>query len=135
MIDLGSPTSDLGELPALAVQRMWANTVQLPDGSMVTIGGDDMVRHLDIERAVELYDPVTGSMAHRAEPGRDAGLPLHRLLLPDGRVLSTATTATRRRPDDTGEVHSPYLFGAAAKDLVRAQCRPLGRPVRGRRRG
>ena len=110
-IDLGSPTPSWVSFPRLAVQRTWANTVLLPDRSMVTIGGEDSATSSTNERAVELYDPVTGSW--RTGPSQVETRAYHStaLLLPDGRVLSSGDDRNPSSPDDTGEVYSPpYLF-------------------------
>ena len=78
---------------------------------MVTIGGEDSATSSTNERAVELYDPVTGSW--RTGPSQVETRAYHStaLLLPDGRVLSTGDDRNPSSPDDTGEVYSPpYLF-------------------------
>ena len=118
MIDLDDPTPSWSSFPALDVQRFNANTVLLPDRSMVTIGGDDMKDPLAPERAVELYDPETRSW--RTGPSQVETRAYHStaLLLPDARVLSTGDDWTiseespdEGMPDETGEIYSPpYLF-------------------------
>ena len=121
MIDLADPAPTWGSFPALAVQRQWANTVQLPDGSMVTIGGTDKVDGSTSEHAVELYDPATGSW--RTGPSQVETRAYHStaLLLPDGRVLSTGDDRNPPSPDDTGEVYSPpYLFKGPRPEISSA---------------
>ncbi len=121
MIDLADPTPTWLSFPALAAQRVWANTLQLPDGSMVTIGGNDMVDDSTFERAVELYDPVTGTW--RTGPSQVETRAYHStaLLLPDGRVLSTGDDRNPPSPDDTGEVYSPpYLFKGPRPEISSA---------------
>ena len=105
--------------PALVTARAHHNTVLLPDGSMVTVGGGYGQRNgnlragnPDTHRRIEIYDPVTQTW--KLGPAQDELRTYHStaVLLPDGRVLSagddgyggTATT-------DTGEIYEPaYLF-------------------------
>jgi hypothetical protein len=116
-IDLDDTTPAWASFPALHVPRSYPNTVLLPDRSMVTIGGEDLVS--DSGRAVELFNPVTGTW--RLGPSQVETRAYHStaLLLPDGRVLSTGDDKnptsnglrTGASPDDTGEIYSPpYLF-------------------------
>ena len=120
MIDLDDSSPDWSVFPGLNVPRSYPNTVLLPDRSMVTVGGDDRVPNWPVpERAVELYDPVTGSW--RVGPSQAETRAYHStaLLLPDGRVLSTGDDfnpspsgdRADSSPNDTGEIYSPpYLF-------------------------
>ena len=134
VIDLDDPAPSWSSFPALDVQRFNANTVLLPDRSLVTIGGEDKLGSQAPERAVELYDPATHRW--RTGPGQVETRAYHStaLLLPDGRVLSTGddwnptsdASPTGGSPDDTGEIYSPpYLFRgprpviSAAPDAVR----------------
>jgi hypothetical protein len=121
-IDVDDASPAWSNFPDLEVPRSYPNTVLLPDRSMVTVGGDDRIANWPVpERAVELYDPVTGEW--RTGPSQVETRAYHStaLLLPDGRVLSTGddlnpVTAepwdrTTSSPDDTGEIYSPpYLF-------------------------
>ena len=145
MIDLDDPTPSWSSFPALDVQRFNANTVLLPDRSLVTIGGDDMRGSLAPERAVELYDPQTRTW--RTGPSQVEKRAYHStaLLLPDARVLSTGDDWTpisdaepeSGMPDETGEIYSPpYLFKgprpaiSSAPDAVRWDV-PFGVGARG----
>ena len=120
MIDLDAASPTWSSFPGLNTPRSYPNTVLLPDRTMVTIGGDDRVLNWPLpERAVELYDPVTGSW--RVGPSQVETRAYHStaLLLPDGRVLSTGDdynptsdgSRTGSSANDTGELYSPpYLF-------------------------
>jgi hypothetical protein len=98
------------------VARSHANTVQLPDGSMVTVGGgtglnEDLYGFTDDQRQVELYDPASGQW--RLGAAQQEGRTYHStaLLLPDGRVLSGGDDLNGGNDVDTGEIYSPpYLF-------------------------
>ncbi len=118
MIDLDDPAPSWSSTPGLNAPRFNANTILLPDRSMVTIGGEAKVGSLVPERAIELYDPATGTW--RPGPSQVETRAYHStaLLLPDGRVLSTgdernpiSDSPTGASPNETGEIYSPpYLF-------------------------
>jgi hypothetical protein len=129
LIDLDAAAPAWASGPALNVRRVYPNTVQLPDGSMVTVGGNSRNLWPPPERQVELYDPVTNSW--RTGPAQVETRAYHStaLLLPDGRVLSTGDdlnpTQTGLRadssPDETGEIYSPpYLFKGPRPVIDRA---------------
>ena len=114
-IDLDDPAPAWSSFPGLASPRWSPNTVQLPDRSMVTIGGVESAQGdptPEPERAVELYDPATGSWRTGASQAETRGYHSTAVLLPDGRVLSTGDDSTPvGSPDDTAEIYSPpYLF-------------------------
>jgi hypothetical protein len=119
--------------PALNVPRSHHNTVLLPDGSMVTVGGglgnvdNDKSLFRSDSLSVELYDPATG--AWRQGPAQQEGRAYHStaLLLPDGRVVSAGDDTNGGNSTDTGEIYSPpYLFkGATAADHRRTGRRGL----------
>ena len=68
----------------MKVGRGHHNTVLLPDGSMVTVGGGVGVRDGDQwaadpeQQQVELWNPATGPVAPGPGAGREARLPLDR---------------------------------------------------------
>ena len=112
------------------VARANSNTVLLPDGSMVTVGGgsgfDDSkgiaaggyVTYADGRaRQVELYDPQTNSWTLGPAQQEDRAYHSTAVLLPDGRVLSAGDDLHPLQPNgidsqtDNGEIYSPpYLF-------------------------
>ena len=115
--------------PPLVTARAHHNTVLLPDGSMVTVGGGYGQRNgnlragnPDTHRRIELYDPAT--QAWKLGPAQDELRTYHStaVLLPDGRVLSAGDdgyngTAT----SDTGEIYEPpYLFKGPRPTIVDA---------------
>ena len=122
MIDLDDASPSWSSFPALNLQRSYPNTVLLPDRSMVTVGGDDKVEQWPNpapEKAVELYDPVTGTWQTGPSQVEKRAYHSTAVLLPDGRVLSTGDdlnptsdgTHQTSSPNDTGEIYSPpYLF-------------------------
>jgi Domain of unknown function (DUF1929) len=115
------------------VARAHSNTVLLPDGSMVTVGGgsgfDDSkgtvagnyVTYADGRaRQVELYDPATNSWTLGPAQQEDRAYHSTAVLLPDGRVFSAGDDLHPLEPNgkssqtDNGEIYSPpYLFKGA----------------------
>jgi hypothetical protein len=105
----------------LNVGRSYGNTVLLPDGSMVLVGGgrgkypnenDNYAIHEDgSARAVELWDPETNQWTLGPPQAEDRGYHSTALLLPDGRVLSAGDDMHPNEDSDTAEIYSPpYLF-------------------------
>ena len=103
--------------PAMNTGRSHQNTVLLPDGGMVAVGGGYGDRKPlgqwmagPEHRAVELYDPATGSW--RLGAAQQEGRAYHStaLLLPDGRVLSAGDDINGSPNGDTAEIYEPpYL--------------------------
>jgi hypothetical protein len=122
LIDLSDDNPSWTAIDGLETPRSYLNTVQLPDRSMVAVGGDDRIANWPVpERAVELYDPVTGTWQTGPSQVETRAYHSTALLLPDGRVLSTGDdfnptmaepwTRAQSSPNDTGEIYSPpYLF-------------------------
>jgi hypothetical protein len=121
-----------------SVGRAYGNTVLLPDGTMVTIGGG-AGRSSDANggtswtngddpalKAVELYDPSTGTW--RVGPSEQRFRTYHSiaLLLPDGSVLSAGDDLheDQARPDATwigsAEIYRPPYFFKGARPTIAA---------------
>lgn len=98
--------------------RYYPNTVLLPDGSMVTVGGGAGVTPSEgnytsdpLNRHVELWNPATGRWSEGAAQREDRTYHSVALLLPDGRVWSAGDDANPNRDGDTAELYQPpYLF-------------------------
>ncbi len=108
---------------SLRVQRGHHNTVLLPDGSMVTVGGGlgygtpsdggpgGLWGAQPEHRHVELWDPATGRWRLGPEQIEKRAYHSTALLLPDGRVLSAGDDKNGGFDTDTGELYEPpYLF-------------------------
>jgi Domain of unknown function (DUF1929)/F5/8 type C domain len=112
--------------PSWNIARSHANTVQLPDGSMVTVGGgtgvnEDLYAFTDDQRQVELYDPA--SDAWRLGAAQQEGRTYHStaVLLPDGRVFSGGDDLNGGNEADTAEIYSPpYLFKGPRPEITSA---------------
>jgi hypothetical protein len=107
----------------MRVGRAHHNTVLLPDGSMVTVGGGYGYRADggnwaagDEQKTVELWDPTTGMW--RLGPAQSENRAYHStaVLLPDGRVVSAGddfhgALGSDGTNTDTAEIYDPpYLF-------------------------
>ncbi len=119
-IDLADPEPRWAPSADLNVPRSEANTVTLPDGSLVTVGGANGVTEDDGRssvhpdgrgRRVELMDG--GGEEWRLGPAQeeDRGYHSTAVLLPDGRIFSGGDEQHPTRRTDTAELYSPpYLF-------------------------
>ena len=114
--------------PPLNVARSHHNTVLLPDGSMVTIGGghgnkDGTLRSGDpgIHRSVEVYDPATRSW--KLGPEQDELRTYHStaVLLPDGRVISAGDdrNGDGGNTSDTAQIYEPAYLSKGPRPTIR----------------
>jgi hypothetical protein len=126
--DESNPAAGWTPAPPLNTGRAHHNTVLLPDGSMVTVGGGYGILNGDrrsgdpaVHRNIELWDPATGQW--RIGPAQDELRTYHStaLLLPDGRVLSAGDDGYGGSSNDTAEIYSPpYLFRGARPTIASA---------------
>src|SRR6185437_4273852 len=106
--------------PPLVIGRAHANTVLLPDGSMVEVGGGignvataPSPHHAanPEQRHIELWNPQTGEWRLGPEQAEYRAYHSTAMLLPDARVLSAGDDFNGGIEDDTGELYEPsYLF-------------------------
>ena len=102
----------------MRIGRGHHNTVLLPDGSMVTVGGGvgtgaakGQWTANEEQRQVELWDPVTGDWRLGASQAEARAYHSTALLLPDGRVISAGDDVNGGINQDTAEIYEPpYLF-------------------------
>ncbi|MBA3232785.1 MAG: DUF1929 domain-containing protein [Propionibacteriales bacterium] len=94
---------------SLNYPRLLANTVNLPDGQVLIVGGGAQFKYVSPVKIPELYNPATETWTALAPQQASRMYHSTALLLPDGRVLSAGQ-------DDGplatyGEIFSPpYLF-------------------------
>jgi hypothetical protein len=105
---------------SMNIPRSNFNTVVLPDGSLVAVGGSN--GNSDAEglyaswddhrsRQVDIRDPKTGEWKLGPAQQEDRAYHSTAVLLPDGRILSGGDDRSGARTSDTGEIYSPpYLF-------------------------
>ena len=116
--DEANPAAGWTTAPSLNHGRAHHNTVQLPDRSMVTVGGGYGILNGNrragdpaIHRNIEIYEPGSGQWT--LGPAQDELRTYHStaLLLPDGRVLSAGDDGYGGSSNDTAEIYEPpYLF-------------------------
>jgi galactose oxidase len=116
LIDIGGSMPRVTKLPSMAYARTFHNSVVLPDGKVVVIGGLSSAAIFTDDRAVlapELFDPATQTFSVMAAMSVPRNYHSTALLLPDGRVVSggggLCGNCTTNHPDI--QVWSPpYLF-------------------------
>ncbi|MGT2491981.1 hypothetical protein ACU4GD_19340 [Cupriavidus basilensis] len=91
MIDITSGTPVVRKLASMAYARAFGNSVVLPNGQVVVIGGQTVPVPFSDDGAVltpELWDPATEKFQKLAAMATPRTYHSVALLLPDGRVLS-----------------------------------------------
>ena len=124
-LDVRTPATGWKQNAGLQVPRAHHNTVLLPDGSMVTIGGGVGATKADgnwavdpaaPQRQVEIFDPATETWRLGAAQVEDRAYHSTALLLPDGRVWSAGDDHNPKAGGaissfDTAEIWTPpYLY-------------------------
>jgi hypothetical protein len=118
----GEPTN-----PSMNVARAHLNTVLLPDGSMVSIGGGvgddspiDNRTTTDAHKQVELWDPV--SRRWTLGPSQREGRAYHStaMLLPDGSVVSAGDDYNGGYDRDSYEIYRPPYFFNGSRPTISA---------------
>jgi len=108
--------------PPLNHARQSANTVLLPDGAMVTVGGGTSAARLwasrDELRQVELYDPAKRRWTLGAAQAEYRAYHSTAILLPDGRVLSAGDDANGGNNRDTGELYEPPYLAKGSRPAI-----------------
>jgi hypothetical protein len=100
----------------LTYARMLANTVVLPDGKVLIIGGGAAFKYTRPVKIPELYDPATGAWTAMAAHQASRMYHATALLLPDGRVLCAGQD--NGSLSRYGEIFSPpYLFRGARPSI------------------
>jgi hypothetical protein len=121
--DIGSGWQMDPDSKSMNVPRSHANTVLLPDGSMVEVGGGHGKDQNDADgnqeqweadpsdKAVELWNPTSGKWTIGAAQQEYRTYHSTALLLPDGRVISAGDDYNGGYDRDTAEIYEPpYLF-------------------------
>src|SRR5215208_775948 len=114
--------------PPLNIGRSHLNTVLLPDGEKLTVGGGVGTREPagqyafeDPQRQTELFDPAVGSWKLGAAQAEGRAYHSTAVLLPDARVISAGDNFNGGETSDTAEIYSPpYLFKGARPSISSA---------------
>jgi galactose oxidase len=109
----------------MAYARAFSNSVVLPNGEVLVVGGQQHPQTFDDTGGVlspELWNPATGKFTIMAPEAIPRDYHSVAILLPDGRVFSggggLCGTCTSNHPD--GQIYSPpYLFRANGRLRVR----------------
>lgn len=91
LIDIASATPVVTKLASMSYARAYHNSVVLPDGKVIVIGGQSYPVPFSDDRSVlvpELFDPATRTFRTVAPMAQARNYHSTALLLPDGRVLS-----------------------------------------------
>jgi hypothetical protein len=100
--------------------RYNAQLLILADGTVLSVGGNQVKKYNNPVPIPELYDPVSGTWKTMAKQQAKRGYHSTALLLPDGRVLSAGSDDISK-PDrsHTVEIFSPpYLFKGARPTIT-----------------
>ncbi|QBY55513.1 RICIN domain-containing protein [Cupriavidus oxalaticus] len=125
LIDLNGGNATVRQIGAMAYPRAFHNSVVLPNGQVVVIGGQTYAQPFSDDRAVlvaELWDPATEKFRMLAPMATPRTYHSVALLLPDGRVLSggggLCGNCSTNHP--TVEILTPpYLLNADGSAAVR----------------
>lgn len=124
LIDTTNATAQVKKLAPMAYPRMYANSVVLPNGQVLVVGGQTYVQEFSDSNAVlapELWDPETETFT--VLPAMAVARNYHSLamLLPDGRVVSAGGGLCGCAADKPNlQVMSPpYLFNSDGTPAAR----------------
>lgn len=125
LINIASGAANVKPLRSMAYARAFHNSVVLPDGKVLVVGGQTYPVPFNDDRAVlvpELFDPVTETFTPVAQMAEARTYHSTALLLPDARVLSggggLCGGCTTNHPNV--QIWSPpYLFNADGSAAVR----------------
>jgi len=115
VIDMNLPAPQWRQIASMAYPRAYHNTVILPTGDVLVVGGGTRADGYDTAFAVydaELWSPVSETWSTLARMQVPRLYHSTALLLPDGRVLSSGSGNDGPAVDQTrGQIFSPpYLF-------------------------
>ncbi len=119
VIDLNAPTPKWTNVGPMALARRYLNATLMADGKVLISGGSSGTNSetcLGPDLPAEIWDPATGVFTTVASMSHVRTYHSSAVLLPDGRVLSTGTTAGDGTCTDfhDADFYSPsYLFNGA----------------------
>ena len=123
VIDMNQPNPAWRETAPMAYPRSYQDLTILPDGTVLTTGGETRSDGANPAYAVypaELWNPTTETWTTMASAQVERLYHSTALLLPDGRVLVAGSGGTGSEPSETNaELYSPpYLFKGARPTIT-----------------
>jgi len=123
-IDTTNTTAVVRKLTPMAYPRMYANSVVLPNGQVLVVGGQTYVKEFSDDFAVlapELWDPNTETFTTLPPMAVARNYHSMALLLPDGRVMSAGGGLCNCPADKPNlQIMSPpYLFNSDGTPATR----------------
>ena len=121
--DAANPAAGWSFKAPLPESRRNVNTVILPDGNLLAVGGNNDGASNGYRLESQLYSPAANTWSPMASQGQGRGYHSTAILLPDARVLSAGddTLAGGGWENDIAEIYSPpYLFQGARPSISSA---------------
>ncbi len=113
IIDLADPSPSWIPTGSMSYGRRNLNTVLLPDGTVLVVGGATTGQATNPVLQAEIFDPESGSWSEVASMQRPRVYHSTAILLPDGRVAAAGSGG-----EFTVEIYSPpYLFQGARPQI------------------
>ncbi len=110
-LNLTASTPKFTAITSMPEARANMNSVQLPDGKILVVGGNGQGNFNVAYYQTLLFDPANNSWTPLASQTRRRAYHSTALLLPDGRVLSAGDNGGTPGGGNTFEIYSPsYLF-------------------------
>ncbi len=126
VIDTSTGSAVVRKINSMAYRRAFQNSVVLPNGQVVIVGGQTLAVGFSDANAVlvpELFDPVTEAFVPMAPIAVPRNYHSFAVLLPDGRVLSggggLCGNGCAANHSDFQTLSPPYLFNADGSAAVR----------------
>ncbi len=124
ILDLSASTPAWAYTGAMHYPRLWANTVLLPDGTVLVVGGGTSGSYTGPVYTAEIYDPSSATWTAVAAQTAPRMYHSTAVLLPDGRVLSAGQSQGKYQT--TGEIFSPPYMFAGARPTISSAPATLG---------
>ncbi len=121
ILDTAAATPTWRNLPPMNNARLNANSVNLPDGQVLVVGGNLTKTETGPIKTPELFNPTTETWTSLAPQQVSRMYHSTALLLPDGTVFSASGENPNEPEQTTAEIFSPpYLFRGARPTITTA---------------
>jgi hypothetical protein len=130
IVDISNPNRPVSQpTGSLREQRFWANSVALPSGEVLVVGGASILQQLDhAVNYAEIWNPATGEWRIGATAERARLYHSTALLLPDATVLVGGGGSPGPVTNENAEIYlPPYLFNANGERATRPVITALSR--------